>query len=88
MGYGPLAALRIPLFYLGRFHINLWDILIFLLIIWLIDALPGVLRAIVVAALVVWLLGFFGVIAIPLFSNYVVIAVIIGLGVYLINNHQ
>ncbi len=85
MGYGPLAALRIPLFAIGRIHVNLWDILIFLLIIWLIDALPGPIRAIVVIALVIWLLGFFGFIAIPMFNNLVIIAVIVGLGLYLIS---
>ena len=87
MGYGPLAALRIPLFAFNRFHVNLWDILIFLLIIWLIDALPGPIRSIVVIALVIWLLGFFGIIAIPIFSNLVIIAIIIGLGLYLISGH-
>lgn len=85
MGYGPLAALRLPLFYLGSFRVNLWDILIFFIIIWLIDSLPGALRSIVVIALVVWLLGFFGIIAIPALPNLVVVAVIVGLGLYLIN---
>lgn len=84
MGYGPLLALRIPLFTISRFHINLWDILIFLLIIWLIDRLPGALRSIVIIALLIWLLGFFGIIAIPILSNLIVIAVIIGLALYLI----
>lgn len=86
MGYGPLAALRIHLFSIGRISVNLWDILIFLLIIWLIDTLPGPVRSIVVIALIIWLLGFFGIIAIPMFSNIVIIAVIVGLGLYLISN--
>ena len=85
MGYGPLAALRIPLFTFSRFSVNLWDVLIFLLIIWLIDALPGALRSVVVIALLIWLLGFFGIIAIPMFNNLVIIAVIVGLGLYLIS---
>lgn len=84
-GYGPLLALRIPLFTIGRLNVNLWDVLIFLLIIWLIDALPGPIRSVVVIALVIWLLGFFGIIAIPMFSNIVIIAVIVGLGLYLIS---
>lgn len=85
MGYGPLAALRFPLFYLGHFRVDLWNILIFLLIIWLIDSLPGALRSIVVIALVIWLLSLFGVIAVPMFSNLIIIAVIVGLGIYLIS---
>jgi hypothetical protein len=84
MGYGPLTALHIPLFSLGHFAVNLWDILIFLLILWLIEALPGVLRAVVVIALVVWLLGVFGFIVVPMFSNIVIIAIIVGLGLYLV----
>lgn len=85
MGYGPLEALRVHLFSVGRVSVNLWDILIFLLIIWLIDTLPGPVRTIVIIALVIWLLGFFGIIAIPMFSNIVIIAVIVGLGLYLIS---
>jgi hypothetical protein len=79
MGYGPIAALKIPLFTLNNLHINLWDILIFLLIIWLIDAMPGPLRSIVVIALIICLIVVFGIIL-------VVIAVIIGLGLYLISS--
>lgn len=85
MGYGPIAALHVPLFSLAGFGINLWDILIFLLIIWLIDALPGSIRVIVVVAMIIWLLGLFGLIAIPLPSNFVIIAIIVGLGLYLIS---
>lgn len=85
MGYGPLEALRIPLFHFGRLTVNLWDVLIFLLIVYLIDALPGPIRSVVVIALIIWLLGFFGIIAIPALSNIVVIAVILGLGLYLIS---
>lgn len=86
MGYGPLATLRFPLISLNRFTINLWDILIFLLIIWIIDLLPSPLRQIAIVALVVWLLGIFGIIAIPIFSNLVVIAIILGLALYLITS--
>lgn len=85
LGYGPIAALKFPLFYLGHLRVDLWNIIIFLLIIWLIDTLPGVLRSIVVIALVIWLLSVFGIIAIPMFSNLVIVAVIVGLGIYLIS---
>lgn len=86
-GYGPLLALRFPLVHLGARSINLWDILIFLLIIWLIDLLPGPLRSVAAVALVIWLLGVFGIIAIPIFSNLIIIAGIIGLGLYIISGH-
>lgn len=86
MGYGPVAALHIPLFSIGKFVVNLWDVLIFLLIIWLIDTLPGPIRAVVIIMLVIWLLGVLGLIVIPMFSNIVIIAIIVGLGIYLLTN--
>lgn len=82
-----LGALKLPLIHLGSISINLWDILIFLAIIWLIDLLPGPVRSIAAVVLVIWLLGTFGIIAIPLFSNIIVIAVILGLGLYIISGH-
>ncbi|EKE12191.1 MAG: hypothetical protein ACD_13C00269G0001 [uncultured bacterium] len=84
MGYGPFLALRVPLFSINNLQINLWNILIFFLIIWLIDALPGALRSIAIIALIIWLLGSFGIIAVPMLSNLIIIAVIVGLGLYLI----
>lgn len=83
-GYGPFLDFRVPLFNLAGQTINLWDILIFLLIIWIIDLLPGVLRQIAVVILVLWLLSLFGLIAIPMLSNVLIIAVIVGLGLYLL----
>src|SRR5260221_1453065 len=86
-GYGPLTALHITLFSLGRFHVNLWDILILLLIIWLIETLPGTLRTVVVIILLVWLFSLLGILVIPMFSNFVIIALIVGLAVYLVTGH-
>ncbi len=87
LGYGPLLSLRFPLIHLGQHAISLWDILIFLVIIWLIDLLPGPIRSVAVIILVIWLLGTFGIIAIPIFSNIVLIAVIVGLGLYILNGN-
>lgn len=87
MGYGPLLALRIPLLHLMGHTINLWDILIFLLIIWIIDLLPGLLRSVAAVILVIWLLSLFGFIVIPMLSNLLVIAIIVGVGLYLLGGH-
>ena len=84
-GYGPLLPLRLPLITFNAHSITLWDILIFILIIWLIDLLPGPARTVAGVILIIWLLGTLGIIAIPLFSNIVVIAIIVGLGIYLLN---
>lgn len=85
-GYGPFLTLRVPLFHILGHTVNLWDILIFLIIIYVIDSLPGILRSIAVVILVVWLLSLFGLIAIPLLSNILVIAIIIGVGLQLLSN--
>lgn len=83
-GYGPLQALHIPLFKLFGHVINLWDILIFLLIIKLIDLLPGLIRSIVVIGLVLWVLSIFGFLVL-ISSHIILIALIIGVGIYLIS---
>ena len=87
LGYGPLLDFRFPLFPFGPNFITLWDILIFLMIIWLIDLLPGPLRSIAAVILVLWLLATFGIIAVPLFSNLIVIGVIVGLAIYILNSN-
>ena len=86
LGYGPISALKFPLIILNRLTISLWDILIFLVIIWIIDLLPRPLREIAVVVLIIWLLGIFGIIAIPMFNNVVIIALIAGLGLYLLSS--
>ncbi len=86
-GYGPLLSLRFPLIPLGGHFITLWDILIFIFVIWLIDLLPSPAKSIAGIVLLLWLLATFGIIAIPIFSNLVIIAIIIGLAVYIINGN-
>jgi hypothetical protein len=64
--------------------ISLYDILIFVIILWVVGVLPGVFRTIASLLLVVWLLSFFGVIAITGLSSVVVLVVIFGLVYYLL----
>ncbi len=85
MGYGPYAALRVPLFDFRTTTINLWDILIFLLIVWMIDLLPSPIRQIAIVLLLIWLLATLGIIAVPQFSSIVVIALIAGLVIFLLS---
>lgn len=83
-GYGPLTALHIPLFSIAKFSISLWDILIFLLIIKLIELLPGIIRSIIIILLVFWLLSIFGIVAI-ISSQLILIALIVGVAVHLMS---
>ena len=81
-GYGPFGALKVPLFhFLGR-GINLWDILIFLLVIYLIDTLPGPIREVVVFFLIFWILSLVGIITFVGFNHILFLALVIGLLIY------
>lgn len=84
LGYGPLEALAFPLFEIRGQIIDLWDLLIFFVIMWLVGALPSPIRQIAAVALGLWLLTLFGFIAIAGSSNIILISIILGLVFYLI----
>ncbi|HTK03544.1 MAG TPA: hypothetical protein VL401_02125 [Alphaproteobacteria bacterium] len=86
-GYGPFLTLRLPLITLNSHSITLWDILIFILIIWLIDLLPAPARTIAGVILLIWILGTLGIIAIPILSNLIIISMIVGLVIYITNGN-
>jgi hypothetical protein len=64
--------------------ITLWDVLIFFVVLWLVDLLPTPFREIAVVILLLYLLSTFGIIAIAGLQSILVIAMIIGLVVYLL----
>jgi hypothetical protein len=79
-GYIHIQGLSIPnypLFALNGHSISLWDLLIFLVILWAIEALPGPLRAIAGILLVIWVLSTLGIIAIVGLSHLIVVVLII-----------
>ncbi len=87
LGYLNLPVFPITdmvLFNLFGKAISLYDILIFGVILWLIGILPSPFREIAGVLLIIWLLAFFGIIAVAGFSNIVIIALIIGLVLYLL----
>lgn len=78
-GFIQIPYLHNILFHvLGR-PITLYNILILLIIMWVIEILPSPLRQIVMILLFLWLLSIFGIIAIAGFSQLIVIAIIIGI---------
>ncbi len=83
--YGPVTVLPFPLFSFMNHVITLWDLLIFFLIIWLIGILPGPFREIATIAFILWILSVFGIVAIAGMANLLVIALIIGLLIYVLN---
>lgn len=81
----PNLPLRdISLFNLFGQNISLYDLLIFLVILWVIELLPWPFRGIAMALLVLWLLSFFSIIVIAGFSNIVILAIIVGIIAYII----
>jgi hypothetical protein len=74
-----LTIPNVPLFTLNGHSISLWDLLIFLVILWAMDALPGPLRVIAGVLLIIWLLSTLGIVAIVGLSHVIVVVLIIGL---------
>jgi hypothetical protein len=84
LGVNPIAALDFPLFTFRGHVIDLWDLVLFGVILWLIGILPSPFRQIAGVALVLWLLATFGILAIAGLSNIIILAVIVGLVFYII----
>lgn len=81
----PNLPLRdITLFDLVGRAITLYDLILFLIILWVIELLPWPFRGIAMVLLVLWLLSFFGIIVISGFSNIVVLVLIVGIIAYII----
>lgn len=74
-----LSLPDIPLFALNGHSISLWELLIFLVVLWAIEALPDPLRVIAGVLLIIWLLSTLGIIAIVGLSHVIVVVLIIGL---------
>lgn len=81
-----LPLTDISLFTLGSITISLYDVLIFFVIVWLIGILPRPFRVIASVLLVIWLLSFFGLVAIAGISlpNIIVLVIIFSLIYYLL----
>jgi len=87
LGYFPVASLNIPditLLTLNGQQITLWNILILAVIIWAIGILPSPFREIASVLLVIWILSVLGILAIAGLSSMIVIAIIIGLVIFLL----
>lgn len=78
-GFVQIPYLNAPLFnILGR-SITLYNILILLIILWVIEILPSPLRQIIMLLLLLWVLSVMGIITIAGFSQLIVVAIIIGI---------
>jgi len=86
-GYIHITGLTIPdfvLFTINNQPITLWNILILLVVMALIGILPSPFRQIASVLLILWVLSILGILAIVGLSSLLVVAIIVGLAVYLI----
>ena len=82
LGYIHIGNVTVPnalLFSLNGRPITLWDLLIFIIVLWAIGILPTPFREIAGVLLVLWVLALLGLIAIAGLSNLIVIAIIVGI---------
>jgi len=82
LGYIQIGNITIPNALLFNFNgrpITLWDLFIFIIVLWAIGILPTPFREIAGVLLVLWVLSVLGLIAIAGLSNLIVIAIIVGI---------
>lgn len=87
LGYVRVGGITIPdisLFVLNGQEITLWNILILLVLSGVVGILPRPFREIAGVLVVLWVLSVLGILAFTGLSNLLVLAVIIGLIVFLI----
>ena len=85
MGYGPFQVLHIILLRFNGLAITIWDVLIFLVLIWLVGSLPSPFRQIAVIFILIWILSLLGVIAVAGLSSILIIAIVAGVLLYVLS---
>jgi hypothetical protein len=80
----PFSINNIVLLNYGPIFITLYDLIVFLFIIFIIDLLPESFRAIAYVILLLYILSFLGILAITGFSSIIVLGLIIGFIVFLV----
>lgn len=91
LGYAPITGLNIPditLFSLNNHPVTLWNLLILAAIGWAISILPSPFREIASVILVLWVLSVIGILAISGLPSILVIAIIVGLVIYLLKGRS
>jgi hypothetical protein len=87
LGYvdiNSLPLINTTLFEVFGRTVTIYDLLVFLLMVWVVDLLPRPFRELAGVVLILWLLAFFGIVAITGLSNILLLALIVGIAFYLI----
>ena len=85
-----LGGLTIPdytLIVINGQAITLWDLITFLIILWILGLLPSPFREIAGVLLVLWVLSLFAIIPIAGLSNLLIIAIIVGIVASIFRRH-
>lgn len=88
MGYGPFVTLHMILFRFNGLIVTLWDVLIFMVLVWLVSSLPSPFRQIAIVFILLWLLSLLGIIAIAGLSSILVISIIVGVLLYILSGQK
>jgi hypothetical protein len=80
-----LDSINFPLFVINGETISLFDLLIFLLVVWAIGILPSPFREIASVLLILWVLAVLNILAFAGLSSLILIAIIVGLIASLFN---
>ncbi len=86
LGYVPIDGVHIPntvLTTINNHQITLWNVLILLAVGWAISILPRPFREVASVLLLFWVLSVVGIVAIAGLSNILLIAIIVGFGIYI-----
>ncbi|MFW5704174.1 MAG: hypothetical protein ACOCXQ_05010 [Patescibacteria group bacterium] len=84
LGIIQVEFLNTVLFNFNGRAIDIQDILLFLLILWLVGLLPRPFREIVAVLFILWILSLLGIIAIAGLTEIIIFAVVVGAVIYLI----
>lgn len=79
-GYGQFPGLTVPnpiLFTIHNQPVSLAAFLIFFAFLWIVSALPSILRIIGIILLTAWVLTQLGIVAIAGLSNFIAVAIIV-----------
>src|SRR3989344_1397468 len=86
-GYVPIGNVHVPnvvLFSINNHPITLWNVLILFAVGWAISILPRPFREVASVLLLFWVLSVIGILAIAGLSNILLIAIIVGVGFYML----
>ena len=87
-GFIPFSFFEIVLLRLNGEEITIYDLLVFLVILWAVGILPTPFRQIAVVLVILWVVATLGFIAIPNFSSIVIFGFIAGLVIYAIQSFR